>query len=912
MRRLSGVLIALLILSSSFIIPLTYTQSEPPEPPDDNVSESNLRSVLLGDTPREDIKDTSTLTYSNYELTFSYGGYYLTYAPYVIYNGNYWSLEDIINQFPSIGQNVEIERPAYSWKYSLVINDIPLALQPNIDYIGFKRVDTNLSWDDVEVFKQGMYVDGDIDDFRDYYFILIKDKVVFHYRDLLYSGFTVQLNRTDLLIGNIQSNIIGNSLYLDPSIELQDAGTENIKDTYVSWLNNAVNFGAAIEMRVNNDTAFNMLQSYITYNLSQVINAPNFDAITDATLYLNYTATAGGPAWHNITTHFVNNTIWGEMVVTWDNQPCGSVRGVYNASCNSTPTDWNNVSVLNTWYSWDVLSIVQNYNTTDDYSTIGLNGWASGQGGGGVRFFAAKEFALASSRPILNVTYSEIVPRTIGELPSVEDAVSNDTTTSATYEDVDGLSVNITTVEQADILIMASIQAEANESAVASYRLVFDGVNFQGLRRQVGTLAGNMVLVDLVENKSAGNYELKLQHNISAGLLSTINTTIYAVQLHNGNGRVPANSSFTASDTIAAAVPADISGLETEISLARTSHVWMALTWAGEYSLNNRQGNFTINIDGVNLETRFRNWPTKDEFGALSLVTRTNEKLPNGTYMVKGVWQGDATGTLTGMNFSLVVFAGEANGTVAEFEILKITNDDDTTTAVVFEDIDDLTLNFTALNNSHVMGFLTFDSQVSNINTDIFNSISINGTDQEEMKRGHASPAQSLGSAGQVVRTNDTLSAGVGNMTGRWHTDAANTATGTNIILVAIVLFTEDTGIVELTIIFHTGISSVLVDSVSEANLTVIVVTLGDTVNISSTVSTDFSFYRYEILELENHTHFAEYDQVMNQDLTVEAFTLAIGAGGVASVAGVSMLLFAILVGFAVIVLIGVIASRKR
>lgn len=501
--------------------------------------------------------------------------------------------------------------------------------------------------------------------------------------------------------------------------------------------------------------------------------------------------------------------------------------------------------------------------------------------------------------------------RTLGELPSVEDAVSNDTTTSTTYEDVDGLSVNITTAEQADILIMASIQGEANVSAVASWRLVFDGVNFQGLRRQVGTLAGNMVLVDLVENKTAGNYELKLQHNISAGLLSTINTTIYAVQLHNGNGRVPANSSFVESDTIAAAVPADISGLSTEITLARTSHVWMGLTWAGEFSLSPREGNFTVEISGQNLETRHRHWTSSDEWGALSLVTRTNEKLPNDTYTVTGVWQGDNTGTLTGMNFSLVVFAGEANGTVAEFDILKVVNPTDTTTATLFEDMDDLTLNFTTPDTTHVMGFLTFDSEVSNVNTDVFNTISINGTDQEEMKRGHASAAQSLGSEGQVVRTNDTLSAGVGNMTGRWHTDAGNTATGTSIILVAIVLFTEDTGIVELTIIFHTGISQVLVDSVSEANLTVIVVTLGDTVNISSTVSTDFTFYRYEILELGNHTHFAEYDQVMNQDLTVEAFTLSIGAAA-AGVAGVSMLLLAIVGGFSIIVLLAILANRKR
>lgn len=506
-------------------------------------------------------------------------------------------------------------------------------------------------------------------------------------------------------------------------------------------------------------------------------------------------------------------------------------------------------------------------------------------------------------------------------IPSVEAIIDIDTTVSATYEDVVGLSVNITLTNQTDVFITSSIQALGSESAVASYRLVFDGVPFQGLIRQVGTLNGNVVLNDLVVNKPAGNYEVKVQHNVTAGTLSTINASVFAVQMHNGEGSIPANKSFVGSDSIAGTTQQDIAGLSAEITLERTSFVWVALTWSGRFDFVNQEANFTVNIAGLNMETRFRNWGAADQWGTLSLMTRSDMKLPNGTHTVKGVWSGDTGGILDGLNFSLVVIAGEANGKVSEWDINKVLVDDGTTTATALEDIPGVTFDLDLENTTHVMGFLSMDTDSSGNNRDVFFTIGIDGVDQEVLVRGHSFGGSSVAAVGVVVRSNVTLVAGTSNMTGVWRTDAATTITGMNIVLTSFTLITEDVGLADMTIVFHTGVDEFFVGGVSRVNNSVVGVTIGDVVNLTSTLDANFVFFWYLFVDgVENHTHSNPFFPTISNDVVVHSRALFIAGVGSVVIQGGSpyssyMIALAAVgtIGVALaLVMGGILLSRRR
>ena len=52
-----------------------------------------------------------------------------------IYNGNYFSMIDVHNNFPEISFSFPVEETDYGKKYTLNIMDIPLVNQPNIEFI---------------------------------------------------------------------------------------------------------------------------------------------------------------------------------------------------------------------------------------------------------------------------------------------------------------------------------------------------------------------------------------------------------------------------------------------------------------------------------------------------------------------------------------------------------------------------------------------------------------------------------------------------------------------------------------------------------------------------------------------------------------------------------------------------------
>ncbi|MEE9569326.1 MAG: hypothetical protein V3W37_08070 [Candidatus Binatia bacterium] len=384
----------------------------------------------------------------------------------------------------------------------------------------------------------------------------------------------------------------------------------------------------------------------------------------------------------------------------------------------------------------------------------------------------------------------------MGQLPSAKDTVASDTTTSATYEDIDGLTVQLTVDDQSDILLMASVQAIGSATALAGFRLVFDGTNFLEQERSVNSEPANITFFDRVVAKGAGTYTFKLQHKVASGTLTTENAIIVAVSLHSGNGAVPANSVYVATDTVGNAWE-DIPGLTADVTLSKTSHIAAFLCWHGSHSANNRDGLSLINIDGVDGPIHARNFDPSGNVGQVFHIDRTLTKKTAGTYTVKGRWKGTGGSTLTGNDFTLVIIAGEANSGTEDIDIQQAFVATDTTTATAIEDVDGLSVTASPGETAHILAAMSMRTDVSLANTSAYTTASIDGTDHDVMERGHVSAARE-GSVGQFARTDSPLAAGDYTVKGRWFTDSGNTLVGDNIELISIVLAASGAAAFEL------------------------------------------------------------------------------------------------------------------
>lgn len=373
-----------------------------------------------------------------------------------------------------------------------------------------------------------------------------------------------------------------------------------------------------------------------------------------------------------------------------------------------------------------------------------------------------------------------------GELSSTHDFIESDTTTSSTWEDVDELTTTITTTDTSNIVLFASIQAMGSVSAEGGWRLVFDSVNYLQSSRNIGTLAGNILITDMVEAKAAGTYVFKLQHRVSTGTLTTHNVELVAFSLHNTFGSVPSNSSYVSTDTVGSSW-SDISGLSNEITLSSTSHIFSLMVIHGSHSVDDKDVSFALNIDSTRMEVHDRDFVTSNTNGSISVITRTDTPKAAGTYTVKGEWRGEAGSTFTGYDIKLITIAAEANNGLHVLDIQKQVVASDTTTSTTLEDIDGLTVEAYHFNPAHVFSIMSISANVSVVNSTSSTTMSVDGVDSHVMERGHASTTSSA-SIGQIARTHTKTTAN-STIKGRWFTDSGNTVQGNNMVLISIGLF---------------------------------------------------------------------------------------------------------------------------
>ena len=164
--------------------------------------------------------EISTVKWQDNAFNFSYKNYWVSIEPFVIYKGNFYTVQDIKNAFPDINIKDYIKPEKFAYKFVLNYSNVPQTLLNNVDYLGFRLKGAHgLTWDDVK--KSGNHS------------IVIKNKVVVSYEDLIESNFTLNLvNKTYLLIGNIPKN---GEIVLDPRIQLNETYPELKKLNYWNY-----------------------------------------------------------------------------------------------------------------------------------------------------------------------------------------------------------------------------------------------------------------------------------------------------------------------------------------------------------------------------------------------------------------------------------------------------------------------------------------------------------------------------------------------------------------------------------------------------------------------------------------------------------------------------------------------------
>ncbi len=110
-----------------------------------------------------------------------------------------------------------------------------------------------------------------------------------------------------------------------------------------------------------------------------------------------------------------------------------------------------------------------------------------------------------------------------------------------------------------------------------------------------------------------------------------------------------------------------------------------------------------------------------------------------------------------------------------------------------------------------------------------------------------------------------------------------------------------------LTIYFHLGISSVLLNGTSVANGSSTDYGSGQVANITITVSSGFAYFRIYFDTFANHSHQNPRFQVINEAVTANVYALSVGG---ADSSGVTMLVMAVIAGFGLIIL--AVAMRRK
>lgn len=235
------------------------------------------------------------ITLTDYKIRFSYHQYWAEYEPYVIYNGNKYTLEWIVNHFQGVKKHVDINKHRDRYKWALTVSGIPTNLKEGAEYLGFDYVDSNnLQWSDIEIDKNG-------------WAIIIKNKVIISYYDLVWHEYCLDANKETVMIGCLNHDYNYHGEILNHWVQDENGLWSITFDPTTYQANIAQQSGDAQTSGANcttfddNDETYNIATTSLPLNcdltqgwIFQDVDIPQGTTISEALFRLSTWATCGG------------------------------------------------------------------------------------------------------------------------------------------------------------------------------------------------------------------------------------------------------------------------------------------------------------------------------------------------------------------------------------------------------------------------------------------------------------------------------------------------------------------------------------------------------------------------------------------------------------------------------------------
>jgi len=240
------------------------------------------------------------------------------------------------------------------------------------------------------------------------------------------------------------------------------------------------------------------------------------------------------------------------------------------------------------------------------------------------------------------------------------DTVASDTTLSATLEDIDGLTQDLS-LDGTNFVLGALMASVSNSGANNLSTLAIDIAGEDGTINRLVSGAGDIGAAGVVNRSTArltGTQTVKGQHATDGGTLTTAPSLLFGLELGTSPAEIPSSHVRVTAGSTTSASLVDIPGLNTDVILSQTSNILALLTLDATKS-SGGDANFAIQINGVDQEAITRTFGGANDDGAVVVVALTAAPLAPGTYTVTARWS-TTGGTLSIFN--------EANLTVLACE----------------------------------------------------------------------------------------------------------------------------------------------------------------------------------------------------------------------------------------------------
>ncbi|UCG95907.1 MAG: DNRLRE domain-containing protein [archaeon] len=349
------------------------------------------------------------------------------------------------------------------------------------------------------------------------------------------SGILVETKQINENTADIRiSNFTGAEVVLDPTVQLQAPGSENLDDTNVRSDKSGDNYGTDDYVTIR-DRTNKIYRTYIKFNISSVPSGKNIDkALLCLYLYID------GSTSQSYAHHVYNHT-WTELGITWNDQPCGT--GLDNSlECNLTAEDVQTTTGTG-WLCWNVTNTVRSeYESGDGNVSVVLVTPETGSESQDDLY--SKEYATTSLRPYMNITYSK-PPTYSGETVSP--------VSGSNYSPSQSYQFNLTWDDESGIdqtWLENNFTGSMQNDTVTTYRTISG--NQREYYFDVGSLAAGTYVYKWYANSTGGQmndsfpqtvYSVnKATPSISVGPLTTV---VYPSSTQTGCERLAGDSTST-------------------------------------------------------------------------------------------------------------------------------------------------------------------------------------------------------------------------------------------------------------------------------------------------------------------------------------------------------------------------------